>query len=54
LKNLWLEPTRYYLDADHEQLPHFDALLGPLNLTTVASSGGKAVLTNHPLATSGG
>jgi 4-amino-4-deoxy-L-arabinose transferase-like glycosyltransferase len=54
LKNLWLEPTRYYLVADHEQLPHFDTLLGQANLTAVASSGGKAVLTNHPLATKGG
>jgi hypothetical protein len=54
LKNLWLEPTRYYLVADHERLSHFDTLLGSVNLTTVASSGGKAVLTNHPLATTGG
>jgi 4-amino-4-deoxy-L-arabinose transferase-like glycosyltransferase len=49
LKNLWLEPKRYYIVADHAQLPHLRDLLGAAKLTIVASSGGKAVLTNQPV-----
>lgn len=50
LKGLWPESRRYYIVADHAQVPGFATLLGPENLTTVASSGGKILLTNHPLA----
>jgi len=49
LRNLWFEPSRYYIVADHKQLSHIENLLGAAKLTTVASSGGKAVLTNLPL-----
>ena len=48
LRNAWLEPNRYYIVVDHAQLTGLDSLLGSANITTVASSGGKSVLTNHP------
>jgi hypothetical protein len=50
LKNLWSEPNRYYIVADHNQLAHLSGLLGTASLTSVIFSGGKAVLTNQPLA----
>lgn len=50
-KNLWLEPQRYYLLAYADRLPDFEELVGRERLTVVASSGGKLVLTNHPLET---
>jgi 4-amino-4-deoxy-L-arabinose transferase-like glycosyltransferase len=49
LKNLWDEPHRYYIVADHAQVPHLGDLLGTAKLTAVASTGGKTVLTNEPL-----
>jgi hypothetical protein len=49
LRNLWREPNRYYMVVDHTQRSYLDDLLGPAKLTVVASSGGKAVLTNRPL-----
>ena len=52
-KELWLEPQRYYLVAYADRLADFEKLVGPKGLTVVASSGGKLVLTNHPLETKG-
>lgn len=49
LKQLWIEPQRYYLLAYAERLPEFEKLVGREHLTVVASGGGKLVLTNHPL-----
>jgi 4-amino-4-deoxy-L-arabinose transferase-like glycosyltransferase len=49
LKNLWDEPHRYYIVADHAQVSHLGDLLGAGKLTAVASTGGKTVLTNEPL-----
>lgn len=51
-KNLWLAPTRYYLLTFQSDLPRYEQLVGPAQLQTVATSGGKALLTNHPLASS--
>lgn len=48
-RNLWAEPQRYYLLAYAERLGEFEKLVGREHLTIVASSGGKLVLTNHPL-----
>jgi len=45
----WRKPERYYLVADHLQMPRFERLMGAENLTVVISSGGKLALTNHPL-----
>lgn len=47
----WLEPQRYYLLAYAKTLGDFERLVGQEHLTVVASSGGKMVLTNHPLET---
>jgi 4-amino-4-deoxy-L-arabinose transferase-like glycosyltransferase len=51
-KNFWLKPERYYVVASRDELPHFEAIAGPSQTTLVAMSGGKLVLTNHPLASS--
>jgi hypothetical protein len=51
-KELWLEPQRYYLLAYADRFGDFEKLVGRERLTTVTSSGGKVVLTNHPLADS--
>jgi 4-amino-4-deoxy-L-arabinose transferase-like glycosyltransferase len=48
-KKLWFEPQRYYLVAYADRFGDFEKLVGPESLTMVASSGGKVVLTNHPL-----
>jgi hypothetical protein len=45
---LWRNADRYYLVAEDGQLPRISSVLGqPMN--PVAHSGGKVVLTNHPL-----
>jgi 4-amino-4-deoxy-L-arabinose transferase-like glycosyltransferase len=48
-KQLWSGPERYYLLAYADRLGDFEKLVGRQNLSTVASSGGKLVLTNHRL-----
>jgi len=49
-KALWLQPQRAYIVAKQADLPRFASLVGNPQLFTVASSGGKVVLTNHALA----
>jgi len=51
-KELWLEPQRYYLLVYTDRYGDFETLVGRERLITVTSSGGKVVLTNHPLADS--
>jgi hypothetical protein len=46
---MWTMPDRCYIVADAAQMPRFERLAGPDRLTTVAVSGGKILLTNHPL-----
>ena len=46
---LWLEPERYYLVANHSAMPRLDKLVGPAQLNVVVCSGGKLLLTNHPV-----
>lgn len=48
-KQLWDKPDRYYVVADHAQLPHFKSLLGTERLNIVATGGGKLLLTSQPL-----
>src|SRR5229473_2884148 len=48
-KSLWTEPQRYYLEAYRANLQQFEDLAGPNHLHIVAESGGKVILTNHPL-----
>ncbi len=52
-KKLWFEPQRYYLVAYADRFGDFEKLVGRERLTMVVSSGGKVVLTNHPLETAG-
>ena len=49
-KELWLQPERYYLVALDSGVPALENLVGRDKLNLVASSGGKSILTNHPLA----
>jgi 4-amino-4-deoxy-L-arabinose transferase-like glycosyltransferase len=49
-KQLWLEPQRYYLLAYADRFGDFEKLVGRERLTVVITSGGKIVLTNHPVA----
>ncbi len=46
-KKLWLDPRRFYLVTYAERLPDFEKLVGREQLKTVATSGGKLLLTNH-------
>ncbi len=45
----WKEAGRYYLFAEDNQIPRLAGLVGPEQLRPVAQSGGKSLLTNHPL-----
>jgi 4-amino-4-deoxy-L-arabinose transferase-like glycosyltransferase len=49
LPALWSRPERYYLLTFMESRPHYKALLPDGSIEVVAESGGKLVLTNHPL-----
>jgi 4-amino-4-deoxy-L-arabinose transferase-like glycosyltransferase len=48
-ETLWLGQQRFYLVTYQANLAGFEKLVGRDNLNTVASEGGKLVLTNHPL-----
>lgn len=48
-KELWLQPQRYYVFAYQPDLTRLQSLVGGAQLNPVASSGGKILLTNHPL-----
>jgi hypothetical protein len=51
-KNLWLQPSRYYVVAEETEMPRFENLVGATRLNVVATSGGKLLMTNHPLTSS--
>jgi hypothetical protein len=51
-KELWLRPERYYLVALDSGMPALENLVGRDRLNLLASSGGKRILTNHPIAVS--
>ena len=51
-KSLWLKPERSYIVAKENVVPQLQSLVGAENLNLVAASGGKVVLTNHPIANS--
>ena len=53
-KNLWLKPERCYIVAKESVVSQLKPLVGGENLNLVLASGGKVVLTNHPIAGSGG
>lgn len=49
-KQLWLQPGRYYLVIHQKPAERLKKLMRPDLLTVVAESGGKLLLTNHPLS----
>ena len=49
--NLWMTQPRFYLVCAQTSLPRLQTLVGPANLNIVSQSGGKLLLTNHPLPT---
>ncbi|MGA8491387.1 MAG: glycosyltransferase family 39 protein [Terriglobales bacterium] len=51
-KNLWLKPERSYIVAKESVVPQLESLVGAADLNLVAESGGKVVLTNHPISIS--
>jgi 4-amino-4-deoxy-L-arabinose transferase-like glycosyltransferase len=53
LQDLWPHTDRYYVVASQLEWPRFQKLAGRAPLVVVAASGGKIVLTNHPLPGSG-
>jgi len=48
-RGLWMAPGRDYLLTFASALPRYEELVAPARLVTVAESGGKVLLTNHPL-----
>ncbi|MBV8552469.1 MAG: glycosyltransferase family 39 protein [Acidobacteriaceae bacterium] len=48
-KDLWMSPQRYYLAIDEKAVPRLRALVGNECLNEVVVSGGKMLLTNHPI-----
>ncbi len=49
LKGFWMAPGREYLLTFASAVPRYKELVAPAKLVTVAESGGKVLLTNHPL-----
>ena len=47
----WLSPRRYYLCVEQPRVGRIGKLAEPGRLYKVAESGGKFVVTNHPLET---
>ena len=48
-KDMWLQPERCYTVASLSALPRLEQLVGHAQIHVVAASGGKLVVTNHPL-----
>ncbi|MGA2597694.1 MAG: glycosyltransferase family 39 protein [Bryobacteraceae bacterium] len=48
-KTLWLQPERYYLVIRQPASERLKKLVDPKLLTVVGESGGKLLLTNHPV-----
>lgn len=49
-KELWLQPERYYVITFDSALTGMENLVGRDRMNVLASSGGKSILTNLPLA----
>ena len=52
-KDVWLKRERSYIVAKQNVVPELESLVGSEHLNLVASSGGKVVMTNHPIVISG-
>jgi 4-amino-4-deoxy-L-arabinose transferase-like glycosyltransferase len=51
-QELWRRPERYYLFAKDTAMGHLALLVGKDKLNTLGESGGKVLLTNHPVPSS--
>jgi len=49
-KDMWLGAERCYVVASDYAVPRFEKLVGKAALFPVAATGGKVVLTNHPIS----
>jgi len=49
-KDLWFQPRRSYIVARESAVPRLQSIVGSERLDVVATSGGKVLLTNLPLA----
>jgi hypothetical protein len=49
-RDLWLNQDRSYIVATAAAVPRLEGLVGRAQLNTVTASGGKVLLTNHPLS----
>lgn len=54
LASMWQEPGRYYLAVTGKALPRIEQVIGANDFTVVKESGGKYLLTNHPISRSNG
>jgi 4-amino-4-deoxy-L-arabinose transferase-like glycosyltransferase len=52
-QELWRQPERYYIFARDNQVDHLKSLVSQSELNTVSESGGKVLLTNHPIPAAG-
>jgi 4-amino-4-deoxy-L-arabinose transferase-like glycosyltransferase len=53
-QELWRRPERYYIFARDNQVDHLKSLVSQNELNPVLESGGKVLLTNHPIPAPGG
>jgi hypothetical protein len=51
-RELWRRPERYYLFAKNTAVGHLESLVGENQLNLLEESGGKVLLTNHPVPSS--
>jgi Dolichyl-phosphate-mannose-protein mannosyltransferase len=51
-QEIWQKPERYYIFAKKEGLGHLESLVGSSQLNMLEESGGKVLLTNHPVEAS--
>jgi 4-amino-4-deoxy-L-arabinose transferase-like glycosyltransferase len=51
-RELWRRPERYYIFARNTAVGHLESLVGKNQLNLLEESGGKVLLTNHPVPSS--
>jgi 4-amino-4-deoxy-L-arabinose transferase-like glycosyltransferase len=49
----WQSPERYYIFARNTAVDHLQSLVGKNQLNLIQESGGKVLITNHPISLSG-
>ncbi len=48
-REIWQKPERYYIFAKKTAVGHLESLVGSHQLNLLEESGGKVLLTNHPI-----